>query len=309
MASGIFMYDTMENKKIEICSLITGLVFILSGGLKAFDASSFAQVIATYGFGPVRFLSPVIILLEITLGLLLLFRIYEKALSIAGAVMVSIFTLVYLYGWICFDVQDCGCFGQVSILNSSPTIVLIRNGALLFLLGIIGRNGENRLDSNLWVSFIIFVFIGLSAFVTGYTYNEGQESRFSGDLVRVPLHDSRLSRFVECSADSTYVVFAFSYTCPHCLNSIANLKEYEAFGVADRVVGLALGDSLQYQSFVDVFNPGFVIRNHSEELFQLTDSYPKAYYIKNNTILVELSGELPCALVFKKYLERIGTGE
>ncbi len=78
--------------------------------------------------------------------------------------------------------------------------------------------------------------------------------------------------------------------------------------MADRVMGLALGDSSQYQSFVEAFNPGFTIRNHSEELFQLTDSYPKAYYIKNDTILVELSGELPCALVLKRYLEQIGAG-
>ena len=295
----------MENKKIEICSMVVGLVFILSGVLKSLDAASFAQIIVTYGFEYMRFMSPVIIFLEITLGLLLLFRIYEKTFAIIGGVMVSTFTLVYSYGLVYLDVQDCGCFGRVSILNSSPTIVFIRNGCLLLLLGIIGKVSVNRLETNRWVFLSIFVFVCLSAFVTGYTYNEGKRSRFSNDRVSVALHDSRLSRFVECSADSSYVVFAFSYTCPHCLNSIANLKEYEAFGIADKVIGLALGDSLQAQSFVEIFRPEFDIRNHSEELLQLTDSYPQTYYIKNNTIHLELSGELPCAFVFKKMLEQM----
>jgi len=113
------------------------------------------------------------------------------------------------------------------------------------------------------------------------------------------LENTVLKDFITTSKDSTYLAFAFTYTCPHCLNSIANLKEYEQLGVVDKVIGLAVGDSVINKEFADIFNPNFPIRNHSkEELRQLTKTFPKAYYIRNDSVIMEVSGVLPCAYLF-----------
>jgi hypothetical protein len=93
----------------------------------------------------------------------------------------------------------------------------------------------------------------------------------------------------------------FSYTCPHCLNSIANLKEYESSGVVDKVIGLAWGDSVVGNKFNERFNPNFSVENISmEKLSHLTTKFPTAYYIRNDSIVMEVSGELPCAYLFAK---------
>jgi hypothetical protein len=85
------------------------------------------------------------------------------------------------------------------------------------------------------------------------------------------------------------------------MNSIENLKQYEPFGVVDKVIGLALEDSVAEQNFRKIFQPNFIIQNYSSrELFCLTNSFPTTYFIKNGSIITKFSGELPCAYVFSK---------
>ncbi|MDR0371204.1 MAG: hypothetical protein LBH80_05055 [Prevotellaceae bacterium] len=108
-----------------------------------------------------------------------------------------------------------------------------------------------------------------------------------------------LKEFVSTSKDSTYLVFTFTYLCPHCMNSIENLNRYESSGSVDKVIGIALEDSIAEYRFKEIFKPEFSIRNYpAGTLFRLTNSFPVAYYIKNDSIMAELSGELPCSYVF-----------
>jgi proteasome assembly chaperone (PAC2) family protein len=84
------------------------------------------------------------------------------------------------------------------------------------------------------------------------------------------------------------------------MNSVENLKQYESLGVVDKVIGLALADSIVGEKFVEIFKPNFPIQNYvKKELLRLTNSFPSAYYIKNDSIVMEFSGELPCAYVLR----------
>jgi len=111
------------------------------------------------------------------------------------------------------------------------------------------------------------------------------------------------SRGYTTSQDSTYLVFVFTYICPHCLNSIENLKQYEPAGIVDKVIGIALENSVAEKQFREVFKPEFQIKNYSSTiLFHLTNTFPQTYYIKNDSIILVLSGELPCSYVFMQIL-------
>lgn len=295
----------MSNKKIEIYSLIAGLVFIFSGISKSLNAAAFSNIIVRYGFDNFSFFSPIIILFEIILGLTLIFQILQKTFAAIGTITVLFFTLVYLYGTIFLNIYDCGCFGKFTFLSSSPLIVLIRNAILLCLLILVWIKGENKLSINRWTYLTILGFICLTSFMTGYTYNSTYNKNFRSRNHKIALKDSKLRDFIETSSDSTYIVFAFSYTCPHCLNSIANLKEYKQAEIADNVIGIAMGNDEEKSFFESRFNPNFNIINYYDELLKLTDIFPKTYYIQNDTIVMELSGELPNVYLFANYLEQI----
>jgi len=286
------------NKRIEIYSLISGLLFLISGTAKAIDISVFSNIITQYGFENLQFISPLIILAEVSVGLLLVFQVLQKWSAFFGVVLVAGFTIVYSYGVIFKGIEDCGCFGKITALNTSPVITFLRNAILLYLLLVVWRKGENKNHPNKWIASTVLIFMCLVAFMTGYTYSKiGKKQKLKEYSVQA-IENTVLKDFITTSKDSTYLIFAFSYTCPHCLNSIANLKEYEQSGIVDKVIGLALGDSIIEKKFTEIFKPNFIIKNYSKELLRLTNNFPMAYYVRNDSVIMEFSGELPCSYLF-----------
>ncbi|MDR2962639.1 MAG: DoxX family membrane protein [Bacteroidales bacterium] len=286
-------------KRIELYALVSGLLFLLSGIAKAVDISVFARAISQYGFGNLQFVAPLIVVVEVALGLLLLFQLWQKRTALWAAILVAMFTLVYAYGVLFHGVEDCGCFGTISFLNSSPLVTFVRNAVLLYLLIAVWRKGENKSSANVWAVAAIILALTITAFMTGYTFRKMRTSHNQENFKAQAIEHSELRNFVQTSKDSTYFVFVFSYSCPHCLNSIANLKEYERAGVVDRVIALALGDSIQEKKFAEVFQPNFTIINHSKELLKLTNSFPKSFIVRNDSIVREIAGELPSAYLLK----------
>jgi uncharacterized membrane protein YphA (DoxX/SURF4 family) len=282
-------------KRIEIYALISGLVFLLSGVAKAIDISVFQNTIGSYGLENLRFTAPLIALAEIVLGLSLVLQIWQKWSAFAGAVLVTCLTGVYIYG-LRHGVEDCGCFGKFTLQNSSPTFTFVRNTILVYLLAAVWWRSETKLVLNKWNIMASLTFIAVAAFMAGFTYDTSGDKPTPAKAIA--MRDSKLREFVSTSCDSTYLVFAFSYTCPHCLNSIANLKEYESSGAVDRVIGLAMGDSIAEKRFVEIFKPNFSVINYSDELLRLTNEFPTAYYIRNDSIVVQSSGEIPCTYIF-----------
>lgn len=284
-------------KRIKICGFVAGLVFLMSGFAKSLDTAFFAQTIAQYGIGVHRFAAPAIVLVELFMGLSLLLRYRAKWVARCGALFLLLVTGVFLYGWLSAGVTDCGCFGRISVLDTSPWFVLCRNAVLLCLLLAVGWRGDDAtvMDGRSVMAFV--VSMGLGAFMSGYT-SRGQRVPMTDDFANMPLADSPLGKMVDTSNDSTYLVFAFSYTCPHCLNSVENLKQYERAGVVDKVVGLALENPAGERRFEAFFKPNFPIRTlPAERLFELTNSFPKAYYIRHDSIVAVMEGEMPSAFL------------
>ena len=283
-------------------SFIVGLLFVVSAIAKACDAAAFAETIARYGFPRFYFLSPFIILIEFLLGCLLILRIQLRYTIPLAFGMVLFFTIMYSYALIFEGNTDCGCFGQFQALNSSPLFFYIRNVLLLILLFLayLKREKYGNFSPGFHALAPVLAGAGVLAFFVGYTY----QKPVSYKTTHMALHDSVLGEFVETSPDSTYLVFAFSYVCPHCLNSIGNLKECARFPIADKVIGLALGDSvMENRFFRKIFEPNFVIHNHKNELLRLTDKFPRTYYIRHDSIVLQISGELPCPFIVSAYLD------
>jgi len=286
------------NKRIEIYSLISGLLFLISSTAKAIDISVFSKVIIQYGFENLQFLSPLIILTEVSVGFLLIFQIWQKWSAFFGAALVVCFTMIYAYGVVFKGIEDCGCFGTITMLNTSPSVTFIRNAILLYLLLSVWIKGENKNHFNQWIALTVLIFMSLIAFMSGYTYPKIGKMMKSKEHIAQTIENAVLKDFITTSKDSTYLVFVFTYNCPHCLNSIANLKEYERSGIVDKVIGLALGDSVIEKKFTEIFQPNFTIKNYSKELLRLTNSFPTTYYVRNDSIVMEISGELPCIYLF-----------
>lgn len=290
-------------------AVIGGATFMLSGFLKAMDSGAFARLLGDYGIPYLEYTAPVIIITEVLMGFLLITGIKQRIVATLSVIMLIIFTAGFGFGVLFRDVTDCGCFGDSGIPGSSPEAVFIRNVILMaMLLFVAKKHNDTRISEKIltYTGASLIVAASVTAFMAGRTFRNIHGNRQGGTPVEPEaVADTALADFITVHPDSSYLVFAFSYSCPHCLNSIANLNNYVAGHAVDKVIGIAAGTAEQELEFRRQFNPAFVIVN-TRSLKALTRDFPRTYYILRDSVVLDFAGELPCAQVLHNSMRRAG---
>lgn len=121
--------------------IILGLIFIVSGWVKAIDPmGSFLKIgeyLSAAGFqfseSNITAMSVYLGAIELFLGLMLLFRLWERVTATLTSVMLSFFTIVTALIVIVpsLTVENCGCFGDAIIISNNAA--LVKNIILLAL--------------------------------------------------------------------------------------------------------------------------------------------------------------------------------
>ena len=281
----------MNQRVSSALRLVVGVVFFLSGLLKAIDTAAFANLISEYGIMRLGVVAPLIIMVELMLGLLLIFNIRPRKVSALTAAFILFVSAVYLYGVLARGITDCGCFGPLKWLNSRPWITFTRNGVLLAML--VPSLLKPQQDSELTISTVVYMacLSVVLTFMCGFSFRTADCLQKSFRPFKpYPVEQSGLTEHITFSPDSTYFVFAFSYGCPYCLNSVANVCQYVPMGAVDRVIGLAVADSVGRERFDRLFDVNFEIQEISElEMYQLVNSLPTSYIVRNDTVFKQVA--------------------
>jgi len=150
---------------VQICRIIVGIIFIISGFVKAVDPIGFGYKLEEY-FAPDVFNIPFLhdlalpqatffSIFEIILGVFLLMGIFRKFTSWALLVLIVFFTFLTFYSAYFNKVTDCGCFGDA--MKLTPWQSFWKDIFLLILIIIIfiGQKHIQPLIKNSKVNFII----------------------------------------------------------------------------------------------------------------------------------------------------------
>jgi len=296
-----------DKQTLNIYSIIIGVSFIISGIGKVIDTEAFGNLLYQYGFGYLMILSPLIVVIEIGLGLMLILLINPKQYALFTFFLLIVFTIAFAYGHFKNGVNDCGCLGTLQHTGISPVFSFVRNFILLGMSLIVWiKYPAGPVIVSRWKRPVTLVVLGISAFVAGLTFKipvffktvpTPPKSNFQNQNIK----NTELSKFIKISPDSAYLVFCFSYTCPHCWNSIENLRQYKQSGVVDRIISFAIGADSDKMFFMQNFKPDFYIRDLPPgDMLKLTDLFPQAFYIKHDIIKAIIQGELPSPILFKK---------
>ena len=271
--------------------LIVGIVFLLSGLLKAINTAAFANLMSLYGASWLGLGAPLIILIEIFLGIMLVFDFNPKQITWSSIVFLCAVSLIYLYGLLAKGITDCGCFGPLTWLNSKPWLTFTRNSILLALL-IPSLLKTNETASPTITSIIFMAVVAVIVmFMCGFSMHGAKCLQKEKSYQPVALEDSPLSTHVTCPYDSTCLVFAFSYGCPYCQNSIGNVNQYLSMGVADKVIGLAVEDTVARNRFNRIFETNFEIREISAlQMYNLSRTLPTTFFIRHDSIIMQYTG-------------------
>ena len=271
---------------------IVGVVFLATGLLKAIDTSAFANLMSQYGAEWFGFCAPILILTETFLGLFLIFNISPRLLSVGASVFVIVVSAIYLYGIMAKGITNCGCFGPLVWLNSKTWLTFTRNGILLALL--IPSMLKPQQGTQLKMPIVVCMALTgvVIMFMCGFSFRgakclEKQQQPFQP----IALTETELPQYVSCDLDSTYFIFAFSYSCPYCLNSIGNVNQYQPMGYVDKVIGIAVEDSNARNRFERMFNTNFEIVEISKlSMLQLTNTLPTSFLVRHDTIVNQYFG-------------------
>lgn len=295
----MYTMNISKSSLIEFVQLLLGLNFLISGFAKAFNPDTFVNLISSYGIAYPHIIAPIIIFIELLLGFSLIFGVYLKYSSLATICIVVVFTIIYTYGYLGLDVKDCGCYGNISFLNRSPLLLYLRN--LLIIVGaaiVYIYSASKPIHNSIFYLSATLMFVG--AFICGYSsHNITKEKEYSY-YDHIALSQHPLRDFIKTSADSIYLVTVFSYSCPHCINTIGNIEQFMQFNVVDKIIGIAIENEEAELEFRKIFNLTFSVHNYSYDIIsKVSTDFPISYFIKNDSIVRVIKGEIPSAFFFK----------
>lgn len=291
----------------RILSIILGIFFSVSAYGKLFDAVGFAELIASYGFDYLSFLSPVFIALEVAVGISLILDFKTKYFALVSAGLLTLFTLAFAYGYFVNGIEDCGCFGSIDELKTNPVISFIRNFILIGLALFIWKKNDDVVVTKFKIGIVTIVTLA-GTFLSFHSYlaepasvKEIKNSKITNSGLQHPI----LKNYIDTHPDSTYMVILIGYGCPHCHNNAPNVAGYLEEGVVDRVVALGYqpeGTNYKAEWYNNIDWPyeTWDVDIHIARAV-IAESLPTTYIIKNNRIEITLDGIIYPVEMFKSY--------
>lgn len=137
--------SVIANIATNLCRLLVGITFILSGFVKAVDPigtqykiQDYAEAVGLDGMLPdwlTLFASVLLSGTEFVLGILLLFAIRRRLTTRLLLLLIGGMTAITVWIYVADPVSDCGCFGDAITLTNGET--LLKNIALLAMAALL----------------------------------------------------------------------------------------------------------------------------------------------------------------------------
>lgn len=285
-----------------ISTILIGITFLISGFAKAWVGNDFADIVLQYGFSWLPALVPALIAIELLLAMALLLRIYPKYTCWATSAFLVGLSLFYLYGVLFRDITDCGCFGPFHQLSNAPWKTFVRNGVLLTLAMAGAYSSHNESGIKSWKVVLTMLVIALSTFVCGLSMSQTYRlPQLPGRKMEthITVEQLGLDEHFSFDADTTYVVYLFSYTCSHCQNSYANVEQYQRLNLA-QVYGLAVANPEGRERFMRIYEPTIPISEIEEDkMSEISNALPVLLIIRNGEVVNSEVGHVTAPGIFQ----------
>ena len=297
----------MKKTAITISILAFGLFYLFSGIIKIIDVDNFLFLIRSYNIKQLLYLAPAIPIIEIVLGLMLVLRIRTKLGMLGSIVLLLFFTIVFSLGHFLLNIDDCGCFGGIDFLKMSTPVFYLRNGLLIAGSYYLYDNLKYCKKDVSLLQFISIVVIAITASLiiglradlgtylkdTPYT-KSNIDAYHDSQFLNKNINETIFSNYISTSKDSTYLIFVFSYNCPHCLISTFYLNGYPDSSRIDRIIGLTSGSRKEERFFKKHVKTTFNYNKLKNiEAHGITGFFPLSFYVEKDTIRFKIKGTVP----------------
>ena len=276
-------------------SAAVGVVLLLSALLKAYDATAFADALVAYRVPFLPYGAPLIIMLEAYLGMACLLSMRQRLTAVLGIGFLMVAFGIYAFAYMRHPIPDCGCFGRFHLWEDTPWRVLGRNILLTFCLLPAACIREVSEPTDRKIGIYLAIALSLIAFMTGFSFRQAKVLRRDNVAFQpIAITDHPLSKYLSLQRNQRGLVYCFSYSCPHCINSLRNVEAYHQYHILDSVVGIAMDDSLAQSAFTSRFPLSIpILLLPKKEIAQMAISLPTAFWVEGDTICAVTTGLVP----------------
>lgn len=298
------------------CSLIVGLIFLLTGIAKIIAPWKFIQHIARLQLLPGIWSYRAALLfigIECALGVALIFAVLPSLTLPASILLLSGFSILTYWSTSTGRTEDCGCYNGT--LDVSPVQSLLLNGLYILLLAValtLNPWGKTLLWQEMLVAATFATSYGLAGGSFSYRSTNGHPFIDLGLLqADRPWKPEWFPEEVNeaINPDSSIIVF-MSTTCPHCKQWLDVLKVVHDRPDLPDVLGiLALSDKTtpeKAQEFVDSCDLNFPVGGVTEKTYNKLDimGVPTAVLLEGGIIQEIWTGGMS-----EEFIDRIKAGD
>ncbi|MCU0325924.1 MAG: DoxX family membrane protein [Spirosomaceae bacterium] len=277
-----------------------GILFLVSGVLKAVDTAGFARNLSEYGFGYADFFAFSIVGIEIVIGLCWLMDINTKLNSHFTLWMTLAFTGVLIYGKMNRGIEDCGCMGDFVEI---PFEISIARNIVIMLLSL-WLIVQTKYDCGRIVVYKIYLLILLSCLGFGLAGLTTGVELYAKHSIRAGqrVEDTFLAQFREKLSGKRAFAFVFSPSCSHCWNASENVKSIRQYPELGEVIGV-ISEDTDAVDYIEMIKPNFEIFSVKTDLLKNNvKGVPLLVEFRDGKVaVIHKSGHIPTGAYLKQF--------
>ncbi|MBL0048775.1 MAG: hypothetical protein IPP32_11845 [Bacteroidetes bacterium] len=275
---------------ILILRILLGAVFIFSAISKLFPIEVFElnfvyQGISGWELAP--YLSRGLIILELFLGLALLFNSLLKQFILPATFLLLLIFTVYLFYSIAKDGNsgNCGCFG--TLLPMTPLESIIKNIALMLLTAFIFIKTEKKSWNLKWLLPSVFIVASTTIVLLFPIYDYSYETKPIGsEMADIAVIKGFKGDPKANLQEGKKLVAVFNMACSHCVEVALKINAARSRIKLPPTYFVLLGDSTEIKEFYDLTNSNapYVLMQSQDFIKQFHSGWPRVFLIENGII-------------------------
>lgn len=277
-----------------LATLIVGLVFLVTGIVKALSSKKFIEHISRYGIFPPQLIVPVAVTfigLECALGAALIFHEFPELLVPGTAILLGLLSIVTFWSTSTGRTEDCGCYGGLAIITPTQSVLLNLGYISLMGLAFYFPAANHETATWQWIVALVFLVFGLvsaslsqmTAIVDFSYLKEGKQWQ-----------QSWLKNIPQDLQKGNYFLVFLGPDCPYCKRWVPLLNIMNANPALPNVLGIMTLNDSEIEGFKAKHLVHFPIVTMNKILFSyMVDGVPTAVLTNEGKMDSISMGQMP----------------
>ena len=277
-----------------LATFIVGLVFLVTGTVKALSSLKFIQHIAEYRIFSPRLIVPVAVTfigIECALGIALILHEFPEWIVPGTAILLVLLSIITFWSTSTGRTEDCGCYGGLAIITPTQSILL--NVVYVSLMGLAFYYPVANYETATWQWIVALVFLVLGSL---FAQQSQQNPLVDFSYLKEGKQWKKiwLKNISQDLQNGTHFLVFLGPECPYCKRWVPLLNIMNANPDLPNVMGIMTLNEAGIKEFKAKHLVHFPVVTMNKILFSyMVDGVPTAVLVKDGKMDSISMGQMP----------------